>query len=56
MLDTLDDEDRAILLLKYAEGHDYEELSQIFELSPSALKMRVSRAREKLKQRFPEAI
>lgn len=56
MLDTLDDEDRAILLLKYAEGHEYDELAQIFELSPSALKMRVSRAREKLKQRFPDAL
>jgi len=56
MLDTLEDEDRAILLLKYAEGHDYEELAEIFELSTSALKMRVSRAREKLKQRFPDAL
>ena len=52
MLETLDDEDRALLILKYAEGHDYEELSAIFELSVSACKMRISRAREKLQQQF----
>ena len=56
MLDTLEEEDRAILLMKYAEGHDYDELAEIFNMTPSALKMRVSRAREKLKQRFPEQI
>jgi RNA polymerase sigma-70 factor (ECF subfamily) len=56
MLDTLDDEDRAILILKYAEGHDYDELAEIFSMTPSALKMRVSRAREKLQQKFPNQI
>jgi RNA polymerase sigma-70 factor (ECF subfamily) len=54
MLETLDEEDRAMLILKYAEGYDYEELAAIFELSVSACKMRVSRAREKLQQRYPE--
>jgi len=54
MLDTLDEEDRAMLILKYAEGHDYDELAQIFDLSVSACKMRVSRAREKLQQRYSE--
>ena len=52
MLETLDEEDRAMLILKYAEGYDYEELAAIFELSVSACKMRVSRAREKLQQRY----
>jgi RNA polymerase sigma-70 factor (ECF subfamily) len=54
MLEILDEEDRAMLILKYAEGHDYEELAAIFELSISACKMRLSRAREKLQQRFPD--
>ena len=54
MLETLDEEDRAMLILKYAEGYDYEELAAIFELSVSACKMRISRAREKLQQRYPE--
>ena len=54
MLETLDEEDRAMLILKYAEGYDYEELSSMFEISPSACKMRISRAREKLQQRYPD--
>lgn len=54
MLDVLDDEDRALVLLKYAEGYDYEELAEIFELSVSACKMRVSRAREKIQARYGE--
>ena len=54
MLETLDEEDRAMLILKYAEGYDYDELAAIFELSVSACKMRISRAREKLQTRFDE--
>ncbi len=54
MLDTLDEDERALLLLKYAEGHDYDTLAEMFELSVSACKMRISRARAKLKERFPE--
>ena len=52
MLDTLDEEDRAMLILKYSENYTFEELAELFELSTSACKMRVSRAREKLQQRF----
>jgi RNA polymerase sigma-70 factor (ECF subfamily) len=52
LLDILDEEDRALVILKYAEGYDYEELAAIFELSESACKMRVSRARDKVRQRF----
>ena len=54
MLDTLDDEDRALLIMKYAEGHSYDELADMFNLSVSACKMRISRARDRLKSRFPE--
>jgi RNA polymerase sigma-70 factor (ECF subfamily) len=54
MLETLDEDERALLLLKYAEGHDYEELAEMFEISVSACKMRISRARAKLKERYPE--
>ncbi|MGD0898913.1 MAG: RNA polymerase sigma factor [Thermoguttaceae bacterium] len=52
MLETLDEEDRAMLILKYAENYDYEELAAMFELSVSACKMRLSRAREKLQSRY----
>jgi RNA polymerase sigma-70 factor (ECF subfamily) len=54
MLEMLDEEDRALLILKYAEQYDYEELSAMFEISTSACKMRVSRAREKLQQRYAD--
>jgi RNA polymerase sigma-70 factor, ECF subfamily len=54
MLETLDEEDRALLILKYAEGHDYEELAELFDLSVSACKMRISRAREKLQERYAD--
>lgn len=53
MLAELDEDDRALLILKYAEEHSYEDLAAMFELSVSACKMRISRAREKLQQRFP---
>jgi len=53
MLDTLDEEDRAMLILKYSEGYTFEELGQLFDMTTSACKMRVMRAREKLQERFP---
>jgi RNA polymerase sigma-70 factor, ECF subfamily len=53
MLESLNEEDRAMLILKYAEGYDYDDLAEIFELSTSACKMRLSRAREKLQKLYP---
>ena len=52
MLEILDEDDRAMIILKFAEGHSYEELSDIFGHSVSACKMRISRARKKLQERF----
>jgi RNA polymerase sigma-70 factor (ECF subfamily) len=54
MLDTLDEEDRALLLLKYAESYSHEELAAIFEISVSACKMRISRARDKIQKHFQD--
>jgi RNA polymerase sigma-70 factor (ECF subfamily) len=54
ILDTLDEDDRALLLLKYAEGYSHEELAAIFEISVSACKMRISRAREKIQSQFKD--
>jgi hypothetical protein len=42
------------LILKYAENYSHEELAEIFHLSVSACKMRISRAREKIQERFGE--
>jgi RNA polymerase sigma-70 factor (ECF subfamily) len=52
MLDILDEEDRALLILKYAENYSHEELAEIFGISVSACKMRISRARDKIQERF----
>lgn len=52
MLDTLEEKDRAMLILKHAEAYSYEDLAGIFDLSISACKMRLSRAKDKLKRRF----
>jgi RNA polymerase sigma-70 factor (ECF subfamily) len=52
MLEVLDEEDRAMLILKYAENYNYDELSEIFGHSVSACKMRISRACDKIQERF----
>ncbi len=51
MLAALDDEDRALVVMKYAEDHSYSELSEIFGISESACKMRVSRAISRMRER-----
>ncbi len=56
LLEGLDETDRALLILKYAESYSYEELAEIFDLSVSACKMRVSRAREKINDRYGGAM
>jgi RNA polymerase sigma-70 factor (ECF subfamily) len=54
MLETLDEEERAMLILKYAEGYNHNELAEMFGVSVSACKMRIHRAVQKLKERFPD--
>ncbi len=54
MLDTLDEEDRALVILKYAENYSFEELAEMFGIGVSAAKMRVSRVREKLQRQFSQ--
>ena len=48
LLDGLDEEDRALVLMKFAEGHEYDELAEMFGTSAGALRMRVARIRERL--------
>ena len=52
MLDILDEEDRALVLLKYAEEYSHEELAEMFGLSESACKMRIARAKDKIQRHF----
>jgi len=39
-------------VMKYSEEHSYQELSEMFGLSESACKMRVSRAVGRLRERY----
>jgi RNA polymerase sigma-70 factor (ECF subfamily) len=48
VLEHLDEEDRALVLMRFAENHDYDELAEMFGTTSGALRMRISRIREKL--------
>ncbi|MCE6988802.1 RNA polymerase sigma factor [Dyadobacter sp. CY323] len=54
-LSQLNLEEKALLYLKYLEGRSTREISTIFSLTESAVKMRLMRAREKLRKRYLEA-
>ncbi len=47
VLDALDASDRALLLFKYQEDMSVKELMELLEMSESAVKMRLLRARER---------
>ncbi|RYD97805.1 MAG: RNA polymerase sigma factor, partial [Sphingobacteriales bacterium] len=49
-LAQLDDQARALVLLKDYEGYKYEEIAQITGLSDSQVKVYLHRARKTLKQ------
>ena len=48
LLEGLDEEDRALVLMRFAENHDYEQLAEMFGTTAGACRMRISRIREKL--------
>ena len=48
VLEQLDEEDRALVLMRFAENHDYDALAEMFGTTPGACRMRISRIREKL--------
>lgn len=54
LLDQLPPNERDLLILKYAHGTSVQELQQLYQLSESAVKMRLSRAREKLASVFQQ--
>ena len=51
-LEGLDPEQREAFVLKHVEGRSYEEMSALLGVSVPALKMRVHRAREGLKEQL----
>ncbi len=48
LLEGLDEEDRALVLMRFAENHDYEHLAEMFGTTAGACRMRISRIRERL--------
>jgi RNA polymerase sigma-70 factor (ECF subfamily) len=53
-LNELPTADREILTLKYALGHSTDEIAEALEISPAAVHMRLSRARQRLGQHLLE--
>jgi RNA polymerase sigma-70 factor (ECF subfamily) len=51
LLEDLDEEDRALVLMRFAEAHDYDQLAEMFGTTAGACRMRISRIREKLSAR-----
>lgn len=53
-LESLTDDQREAFVLKHVEDLSYEEMSEMLEVSVPALKMRVHRAREELRELLSE--
>ena len=51
-LATLDPDEQAILLLRYHEGHSYQEIAEVLECAEGTVASRLNRARQKLKDRL----
>jgi RNA polymerase sigma factor (sigma-70 family) len=50
LIHELTEEDRALLLMKYQDDLSIEDIKDILGISPSAVKMRLKRARDRLKK------
>lgn len=48
LLEGLDEEDRALVLMRFAENHDYDQLAEMFGTTAGACRMRISRIRDQL--------
>ncbi len=55
-LDSLDDDHRAILVLRDIEGFDYRQIAQILEAPEGTVKSRLHRARMELRERLKGVI
>ena len=51
-LATLDPDEQAILLLRYHEGHSYQEIAEVLGCAEGTVASRLNRARQKLKDRL----
>ncbi len=49
-LDKINPEDKALLLLKYQDDISIKEIMEVYKISESAVKMRLARARQRVKE------
>lgn len=54
VLEQISPEDKAVLLMKYQDDHSIKEIMEILELSESATKMKIKRAKERAARKFKE--
>ncbi|MEQ8241684.1 MAG: RNA polymerase sigma factor [Cyclobacteriaceae bacterium] len=54
LLDSLSPEDRLILMLKYKEKHTIQDIERTLNISQGAVKMRLKRARDKIRTLLPD--
>lgn len=52
LLSSLPEQDKQLLILKYEQGYSIKQLQELFKLSPSAIKMRLKRAKNKISQLY----
>ena len=52
LINNLPETERKLLLLKYSEGESIETLHEMFQLSASAIKMRLKRSKDKLNELY----
>ncbi len=50
IINSLQDDQRAVLILREVEGYSYAEIAEILEISQDAVKGKIKRAREKARQ------
>ena len=53
-LDHLQTEEKSILMMKYQDDLSIREIAETFQITESAVKMRLMRSREKLRTRYLE--
>jgi RNA polymerase sigma-70 factor (ECF subfamily) len=55
-LDSLDDDDRTIIVLRDLEGFDYRQIAEILEVPEGTVKSRLHRARMELRERLKKVL
>lgn len=52
ILDTLREDDKAVLLMKYMDDMSIKDMTEVLEQTESAVKMRIKRAKEKFRRQY----